>query len=253
MANSDEGHAVWAVTQPKFVQRISELVVAQPLYMADGHHRYETALAYQQERARELPCVTGKEAFNYVMMTLVDFSDPGLGILSACRLVRGLALSVLAGLENRLGNLFALEYIPLTRNLIGNLKRKMVEGALLGVLGLNPQFLIALRQRQDVSIVDMMPESHSQAYKNFNVSLLNDIVLGRMLGLAPDSENIAYTTDMDEAWQQIKEGKYQLAFLLGPAQPEMVKAIADAKDRVPRKSTYFYPKPPAGLIVNSLD
>jgi len=253
VANSDEGHAVWAVTKPKFVQRISELLVAQFLYMADGHHRYETALAYQQERARELPCVTGKEAFNYVMMTLVHFSDPGLVILSACRSVRGLALSVLAGLENRLGNLFALEYIPLTRNLTGNLKRKMVEGALLGVLGLNPQFLIALRQRQDVSIVDMMPESHSQTYRNFNVSLLNDIVLGRMLGLAPDSENIAYIPDMDEAWQQIKEGKYQLAFLLSPPQPEMVKAIADAKDRVPRKSTYFYPKPPAGLIVNSLD
>jgi len=83
VACSDEGHVVWTVTKPKFVQRISELLVAQPLYIADGHHRYETALAYQQERARKLPYVTGKEAFNYVIVTLVDFSDPGLIILSA--------------------------------------------------------------------------------------------------------------------------------------------------------------------------
>ena len=66
-------------------------------------------------------------------------------------------------------------------------------------------------------------------------------------------EEIAYTVDLKEAHQNIKEGKYQLAFLLNPPQPEMVKAIADAKDRMPAKSTYFYPKLPAGLIINPLD
>jgi uncharacterized protein (DUF1015 family) len=113
--------------------------------------------------------------------------------------------------------------------------------------------VVALKQRQDASSVDMLLGSHSQAYKNLDVSFLNDIILGRMLGLAPDSENIAYTADIDEACQQIKQGTYQLAFLLSPPQPEMVKAVADAKDRMPRKSTYFYPKLPAGLIISSLD
>jgi uncharacterized protein (DUF1015 family) len=253
LANSDEGHTVWAVTEPRFVQRISELLVAQPLYMADGHHRYETALAYQQERARKLACVTRKEAFNYVMMTLVDFSDPGLVILPISRLVGGIAPSVLAELENRLRKLFTLEYIPLGKDLIDRLKRGVIAGAFLGVLGLKPQLVVALRQRQDASIVDMLPGSHSPAYRNLNVALLTDTVLGGILGLAPDSGNIAYTADIDEACQKIKQGIYQLAFLLSPPQPEMVKAVADAKDRMPRKSTYFYPKLPAGLIINSLD
>jgi uncharacterized protein (DUF1015 family) len=73
-----------------------------------------------------------------------------------------------------------------------------------------------------------------------------------MLGLT-SQENIAHTVDLKEASRQIKEGKYQLAFLLNPPQPEMVKAVADAQDRMPSKSTYFYPKLPAGLIINPLD
>jgi len=184
---------------------------------------------------------------------LVDFSDPGLVILSISRLVRGIAPSVLAELENRLGKLFTLEYIPLGKDLIDRLKRGVIAGAFLGVLGLKPQFVVALRQRQDAAIVDMLPGSHSQAYRNLNVGLLTDTVLGGMLGLAPDSGNIAYTADIDEVCQQIEQGTYQLAFLLSPPRPEMVKAVADAKDKMPRKSTYFYPKLPAGLIINSLD
>ncbi len=79
-----------------------------------------------------------------------------------------------------------------------------------------------------------------------------EIVLDKMLGLT-SKENVAYIVDLKEAYQQIKEGKYQLAFLLNPPQPGMVKAVADAQDRMPSKSTYFYPKPPAGLIINPLD
>jgi len=253
LANSDEGHTVWAVTEAKFVQRISELLVDQPLHMADGHHRYETALAYQEEKARKLACVTRKETFNYVMMSLVDFSDPGLVILSISRLVRGIAPSVLAEVENRLGELFTLEYMPLGEDLIDRLKRGVIAGAFLGVLGLKPQFVVVLRQRQDASIADMLPGSHCQAYSNLNVALLTDTVLGGILGLAPDSGNIAYTADIDEACQQVEQGAYQLAFLLSHPRPEMVKAVADAKDKMPRKSTYFYPKLPAGLIINALD
>jgi uncharacterized protein (DUF1015 family) len=76
--------------------------------------------------------------------------------------------------------------------------------------------------------------------------------LDAVLSEAKDLD-VAYTVDVKEAYQQIKEGKYQLAFLLNPPQPEVVKAVADAQDRMPSKSTYFYPKLPAGLIINPLD
>jgi uncharacterized protein (DUF1015 family) len=117
---------------------------------------------------------------------------------------------------------------------------------------LESECLVCLKQRQGVSIEAMLPGNRSQAYREFNVSLLNHPILENMLGLAPDDEGIAYTVNTSEAYQRVREKKYQIAFLLSPPQPEVVKDIADARDRLPRKSTYFYPKLPAGLIMNYL-
>jgi hypothetical protein len=186
------------------------------------------------------------------MMTLVDLSDTGLLVLPIHRLVRGVTYSILSGLKGQLDHFFSLKSVPLTENLVDSLKGKMIGEASLGILGLETGSLILLKKRQNVSIDDVMPPGHSQAYNNLNVSLLTHLILGRMLGIAQDSEDTAYTVDVDEAYQQIKERKYQLAFLLSPLKPEMIKIIADARDRMPRKSTYFYPKLPTGLVINPL-
>jgi uncharacterized protein (DUF1015 family) len=119
-------------------------------------------------------------------------------------------------------------------------------------MGLQSGSLILLRKRRDIYFDAMMPSNRSPAYQEFDVSILNHVILEKIMGLTP-KENIAYTVDLKEAHQQIMEGKYQLAFLLNPPHPETVKAIADAKDRMPGKSTYFYPKLPAGLIISPLD
>jgi uncharacterized protein (DUF1015 family) len=111
---------------------------------------------------------------------------------------------------------------------------------------------VVLKKRQDVSLETMMPGNRSHAYRDFGVSILNHIILDKVLSRVEDLD-ITYSVDLKEAQEQIREGKYQLAFLLRPPQPEMVKAVADAQDRMPRKSTYFYPKLPAGLVINPLD
>jgi uncharacterized protein (DUF1015 family) len=240
-----EGHVVWAITDPETKLQLSQLLSSQPLYIADGHHRYETALAYQRERAQH-QSVTGAEAFNYVMMELVDFSDPGLVILPLNRLVRGIAPSVLAGLEERLRNFFVLEPVPVKAD-----SYQLSADSCLGILGLLPGSLAVLRKRQDVSLNALMPGHRSQAYRDFSISILNHVILDNILGF-PSKEDVAYTVDWKEAYQQIKEGEYQLAFLSNPPQPEVVKAVADAQDKMPSKSTYFYPKLPAGLIINPL-
>lgn len=98
-----------------------------------------------------------------------------------------------------------------------------------------------------------MPDGRSHAYCGFGVSILNHIILDKLLG-GEDGLDVAYTVDSNDAYRQVVENRqYQLAFLLPPAQPVVVKAVADAGDRMPRKSTYFYPKVPAGLIINSLE
>jgi len=241
-----EAHALWAITEPKIKHELSQFLSSEPLYIADGHHRYETALTYRQERAKEQP-VTDREAFNYVMLELVDFSDPGLVVLPLHRLIRVIAPSNLGGLGDQLKNFFVLESTPLKDD-----NCQLPTGNCLGILGLQPGSLVILKLRQDISLEAMMPGNRSRAYREFDVSILNHIILEKIMGLTP-KEEIAYTVDLKEVHQHIKEGKYQLAFLLNPPQPETVKAVADVKDRMPAKSTYFYPKLPAGLVINPLD
>jgi uncharacterized protein (DUF1015 family) len=241
-----ETHTLWAITELEIKRELSQFLSSQPLYIADGHHRYETALAYQQERAKE-QSITDKEAFQYVMLELVDFSDPGLVVLPLHRLVRSIVPSILGGLKNQLKNFFILESVPLKDG-----DCQLPTDSYLGIVGLQPDSLVVLKRRQDISLEAMMPGNKSQAYRGFNVSILNRIILDKMLGLL-SKEDVAYTVDLKEAYQQIKEGEYQLAFLLKPPHPERIKAVADAKDRMPSKSTYFYPKLPAGLVINTLD
>jgi uncharacterized protein (DUF1015 family) len=246
---SGEAHILWAITDPEIKRELSQFLSSQSLYIADGHHRYETALAYQQERAQHLSdsCKMTADGFQYVMMELVDFSDPGLVVLPIHRLVRGITSSILVILESQLRNFFALESVPLKAG-----DCQLPTDSCVGILGLQPNTLIVLRQRQDVSLETMMPGSRSQVYQEFGVSILNHIILDKVLS-GMKVIDVAYTVDLKEAYRQIKEGKYQLAFLLNPPQPEMIKAVADAQDRMPSKSTYFYPKLPAGLIINPLD
>ncbi len=246
LPDSNEAHTLWAITEPEIKHELSQLLSTQPLYIADGHHRYETALTYQEERTKEQPA-TGKEAFNYVMLELVDFSDLGLVVLPLHRLVRGILPSTLRKLGDQLKNFFVLESTPLKDD-----NYQLPTGSCLGILGLQSGSLVLLKRRPDISLEAMMSGTRSRAYREFDVSILNHIILDKLLSGAKDLD-VAYTVNTEEAHQNIKEGKYQLAFLLNPPRPEMVKAIADAKDRMPAKSTYFYPKLPAGLIINPLD
>ena len=246
LPDSNDAHTLWATNELEIKQELSQLLSTQPLYIADGHHRYETALTYQQQRTREQPA-TGEEAFNYVMLELVDFSDPGLVVLPLHRLIRGVAPSTLEKLGNRLKNFFVLESVPLRDD-----NYHLPTDSCLGILGLQHGALVLLKKRPDISLDTIMPGNRSQAYREFDVSILDHIILDALLGGAKDLD-VAYTVNLEEAHQQIKEGKYQLAFLLNPPQPERVKAVADARDRMPAKSTYFYPKLPAGLVINPLD
>jgi len=254
--DAGERHVVWAVTEPELTRRIRELMLTRSLYLADGHHRYETALAYQQEQGRLFPGpagMSGERAFDYAMMTLVDFADDGLLVLPVHRLVSGLSESTLLGLENRLQESFALEHVPLSEGLVDGSVEKMLDGVVVGVLGLAPQSLVLLRPREDAPVGDMMPRNRFQEEGYYSLSLLEHVILDRTLGISHDAGDIAYSADVGEVYQQVREGLYQLAFLPSPPRLEMVRAVADAGNKMPRKSTYFWPKAPAGLVIYSLD
>lgn len=252
-----ESHIVWAITEPEVVHRISSSLAEQPLYLADGHHRYESALAYQRERRGSASSVPGDEAFNFVMMTLVDFSDPGLIILPPHRLVRGLSRQTLNELTAKLEVFFEITELPLSRPGVWQQADDLLaetNGVRLILFGLSAECLFVLRLRNLAAVSQMMPYFHSELYKRLDVSIVDHIVLEKLLTVVGDKEKttLAYSYDRLDAVNRVLVQDYQLALLLSPVKAATIKAIADAGDRMPRKSTYFYPKLPAGLIFNRL-
>ena len=255
---SGERHNVWAITQPEVINQLAGYFARQPLYIADGHHRYESALTYQRERIACSSPVSGDEAFNFVMMALVDFSNPGLIILPPHRLVRGISRATLSQLMTELGLFFEVEELPLDIPRVWQQVNHLLaagetDEVRLVLFGVTEDRLLILRLRDFTSASQLMPYFHSELYKRLNVSVLDHVILEKLLGLGGgEAVTIGYSYDGQDAVNRVLEQEYQLAFLLSPIKPAVIKAIADVGDRMPRKSTYFYPKVPAGLVFNRL-
>jgi uncharacterized protein (DUF1015 family) len=250
-------HRVWVVTEAEAVQRIQQEMVEQPLYIADGHHRYDSALTYKREMAAQSTSITGNEGFNFVMMSLVDFADPGLFILPPHRLVRGISRSALSGLKSQLRVFFDIEELFIDARDVWQRVDALLTGmqpdmrqVRLAVVGLEAGKLLVLTLRDYNMANQLMPAFHGDLYKKLDVSLVDHIILEKLLAFNRDKEEItlAYSYDRLDAVNLVGDQKYQLAFILNPVKPELIKSIADAGDRMPRKSTYFYPKSPAGLV-----
>jgi len=251
-----ERHNLWAITDPSAINEISTSLADQPLYIADGHHRYTSALTYRRERSVGLPSSSGDEAFNFVMMTLVDFADPGLIILPPHRLVRGISRPVLDGLVARLDVFFEIEEWSLS---ISNVWRRIddllaeTDTTRLVFCGPSADRLSVLTPRDPSAIGQIIPYFHSQLYQTLDVSIVDHVILDNLLELgSSDASGITYSFDRQDAVEKVRSGDYQLAFLLRPVTPQLIKAVADNGDRMPGKATYFYPKAPAGLILNRL-
>jgi uncharacterized protein (DUF1015 family) len=247
-----ESHRLWPVTDPASIERIRAAFSSQPLYIADGHHRYESALAYRRERRRLAPADSGEQLYDFIMMTLVDFADPGLLILPAHRLVRGVAPKLVRGLPEKLRGCFRLEEVPLhgkdARLQIETLLKSPAADVRLVIYGLDKDTLTAVTLGDFACVRPMIPAFHSELYGRLDVSIVDHVIVEGMMGRTYDQSFIGYTDDIGDAIDMVKEGEYQLAIIVSPIDPQVIKTVADAGDRMPRKSTYFYPKTPAGLV-----
>jgi uncharacterized protein (DUF1015 family) len=204
----------------------------QKLYIADGHHRYETSLAYRDE--------TGTEASQHVMATLVDMNDPGLVVLPTHRTV-----SRLAGFDRKAfaGKLAAqFEVTPQSSLKIQPHEIGMFDGA--GYVQLRPKNLAALKPL----FVSKPPLWHT-----LDVAILHVAILEALLGIDEqrlrEEANVTYWREPEKAIAEVQAGQAQLAFFLNPTPVADVKAIADARSRMPQKSTDFFPKLLSGMVM----
>jgi uncharacterized protein (DUF1015 family) len=250
-----ERHKLWAINEPEAINQLVASLADQPLYIADGHHRYESALSYQRERRACSAETSGEEAFNFVMMELVAFDDPGLVILPAHRLVRGMSRASLSELAARLNSFFEVEELPIGKSKVWEQIDRLLsvgnkDEVKLALLGLVEGKVLRLRLRDLDAADQMMPHFHSELYKRLDVDIVDSVIPHKP---GESGSIISYSYDGQDAVNCVLGQECQLAFLLSPVRAEAVKAIADAGDKMSRKATYFYPKAPAGLVLHRLD
>lgn len=257
-------HNMWVIRDERSIAKITSWCSKKTLYIADGHHRYETATAYEREQKAINPYWSGEESFNFVMMTLIGSNDPGLVVLPTHRLVKLPDNSLMVDLKERINKQFHIEEItsPVGASKHETLKvwldilaKHRKRHVTIGVYGLVENRFCLFYPRKESALQNLMPLERSREWKYLDVSILHWMILRQMLGIdTPQKEStyLEYTRDGMEAIEQVDSGKSQLSFLLNPIPISRVLAIADAGERMPPKSTYFYPKLPTGLVMYPL-
>ena len=246
-------HRMWIVNDPEAIKAISADFENRKLYIADGHHRYETALNYRNHR-REQGTATGGE--DYVMMMLVDMEHKGLVVFPTHRLVRGLANFSAEKLLAACTEKFEVTAEQDTGTIEATLSGLYRQGkkAFAFYCGGEGWTLLTLK---DAAAMDEVLPDKSEAYRGLDVSVLHNLILEKYLGI--DKENMAkqvnltYTRSFTEAVESVKNGKSQCAFILNPTRVTEIRDVAAAGEKMPQKSTYFYPKLITGLVMNRLD
>ncbi len=261
---SDEGvdHALWSVTDQALCARLVAFMVSRTLYIADGHSRYETGLSYADEVDRQLRPPRPNGAHRFMLVYFCAMEDAGVVILPTHRLLHGLAGFDARALVHRAAELFSIDPLaePLTST--QNLASAQAEQTMQGLQ--RPSFTLVadkqswifkLRPETDLSKVPGMPQS--PGLRELDVTVLHRLVLEGLLGLSGDVQqsqaNVSYIKDAAEAVRAVSSGQVQAAFLMNPTHIAQVKAVAEAGELMPTKSTFFYPKLPSGLLINPLD
>jgi uncharacterized protein (DUF1015 family) len=238
------------VEDPDLTAAISGGLSGEKLYIADGHHRYETALAFRDESAG----AAGERPEDFALAALAAVSDPGLLVLPIHRLV-----SIDLPLARALDSLRPLFDIDMRPSLHGLLADMAARGETANVFGLavhgSPDlYLLTLRDPEAAG--HYLPPERSPAWRRLDAAIANHVILGGVLGLSEghmeDIRTVWYSEDAEAAVAEVRSGRAGCALLLNPLPPPRVLAVADAGERMPQKSTFFYPKIPTGLVFNPL-
>jgi uncharacterized protein (DUF1015 family) len=246
---------LWPVTDQHIVSAVTGLMGPKPLFIADGHHRYETALRYLDERRQAGEARDPEAPAHFVLMMLVRMSDPGLVILPTHRLVSGIPAVTAAQLRQALAEHFQCEETGPGEQGARRAWEK-IEAAggqeLLGLGGAADGIWQTARFRTPAVMSELAPQ-HSPAWRSLAVAVLHELVLDRLLPARLGGQpTCRYVHLLREVTEAVAGRQCQLAVLTPPATMPQVAQIASGLEKMPPKSTYFYPKLLSGLVFNSL-
>jgi len=247
LASSDDGvtHYLEPINEPDAIREIESLMADKTVWIADGHHRYETALAYRQNLGER----EGPVPEDYMMMALCSISDPGLVLLPTHRILKSLSFGQEEVLE-RLAKVFDLR-----ETASASLMEDIEEGASKGQRALGIVFKggvsYVLTERESSGLRGLINTNDSNLLKDLDVTVLHQVILEELLKIK-GLDQISYTRDAAEAVLAVENGA-AVSFLMNPPTVQDMKSIALAGEKMPQKSTYYYPKILSGLVLWSLN
>ena len=248
-------HKLWKLEDENLISLIQNKLKDKILFIADGHHRYQTAINYANEVKEKTSNIDEKAPFNYRMVILVNMFDKGLSILPTHRLIKKSDIDINAFLE-KLNEYFVVEekkvdfskvdLAVVTKNIKEDLETETDHKFVMYLKG--KYYLLTLK---DKSYMDQFASTRSKTWRSLDVSILHKIILEHLMDI--DQKNlenhVKYTRVDKEAISFVEEGKYDLSFLMNATKIEELKAIAYAGEHMPQKSTYFLPKMLSGLVM----
>lgn len=252
--NDNVTHRLWIITDEGVIAKLVSDFTDRKLYIADGHHRYETALNYRNY-CREKGISKEGDSQDYQMIYLVDMEHPGLVVFPTHRLVRDLESFNKESILNECKEYFEIEEKTDVENMERELDVLYKQGKKAFGFFCGGKNWVLLTLKDFTPIIKLLPNL-SKASQELDVTVLHTLILEKIFKI--DKENMAnqinltYTKYFEEAIEGVNSGKFQCAFILNPTRVTEIRDVALAGEKMPQKSTYFYPKMITGLVMNEL-
>ena len=227
-------HQLWCLNDAERNREIQNLFSSKPLLIADGHHRYETALAFRDEMAH-----TGSSSYGYMMVNLVRMESPGLAVLAIHRLLDNLSPDRIAHAIAKLPEVFEVHEIDTQANLMAKLDALKGKSPAIGMYTTDHRYRLLI--------------PHSTTAGQLDVTLVQETLIKETFQVETLAEHISYTAYADDAVAHVNSGADRVALLMNPTPVEQVLEVAMAGSTMPQKSTYFYPKMATGFVLNLLN
>ncbi|MFH0727149.1 MAG: DUF1015 domain-containing protein [Pseudomonadota bacterium] len=258
MDDSAHRHQMWRFTDPALHQFVTQAFSEKKLFIADGHHRYETAINYRNWLKETRPDFNGTHPANFIMMSLVSMSDPGLVILPAHRILSSIPEATRNAFLSRAEIYFDISTLPGGPESVSEMMSRLSSTALPHQLG------VVIKEYQTFFLLGLKPgvmdtlfgKELPPALRHLDVTVLTRLILMELLGVdqqqLDDEKTIAYASKETEAIDAVITGGYDMSFILRPTKIEQVRQVSEEGLIMPRKSTYFYPKVLTGQVLNDL-
>ena len=248
---NDVLHQVWVVKDPETISQVNaEMAPKINLIIADGHHRYETALNYRAEMREKNPDSTEDAGFNYRMVAMVSMSNPGLTILPTHRLIFDYNTLDSKELLEKAGEYFSIEELSSRSILEEKMAQRPDEIGKIGLVTTQGLYLLKLNNSD---IMENLAPDRVQAWRDLDVSILHKLLFSHVLEIDPNAidnlENIKYLREPDMGYKEVEESENTYLFILNSTRIEQVTACTEVGEKMPQKSTDFYPKIVTGFAM----